>query len=411
MPQAPHLVDAVQIEPGTVDAGGSRLIERDPTTGDLLFKSPLHPNGVTLSGLAGTSSVQNVLIVGKGGSGAEYTTIQSALDAVPTTSNSTSPTVILIYPGVYVEDVVLEKDGVSLIGVGRVQVENATTFGHTVTIRAGASTSPQWCWLENLRIRNMNPLRACVFVDGNSSLTLGTERVRLHNCEYVVDGLDGYQILASGAHIVEVFGGTCDDSIISSSIVVEQCNQFMIHDVRVLRGVTFSYDTALLTGATYSAYYTPPDAENHYKIARADDVGNVISNVIGAGGFTMAYCQRVGNLSVLGDQENLIVGSRVGTLAVSTPAVAKLVASTRGTASGTGTLSEEVTRGTAAFAAAASVAVVFDLDQPDTSFEVMLDSPTADRPWVTAKTVTGFTINFSAAQTTSVDWKVSRSVA
>lgn len=411
MPQSPHLVDAIQIEPGTVDAGGPRLVERDTTTGDLIFKSPQHPTGVTLSSLAGQASVENVLIVGSGGSGAEYDSINAALADVPTGAGSSNPWVILVYPGVYAEDVVIEKDGVAIIGIGRVQIEDASVGGHTITIQAGSSTSPQWCWLENLRIRNTNARKACVLIDGNSSLTLGTERIRLQNCEYVVDGLDGHQVLAFGTHIIEMFGGTCDDSIIASSIEVEQCNQFMMHDVRVVRDVSMAYDTALLVGATYSAYYTPPDPENHYKIARADDIGNVEVNVTGAGGFTMAYCQRAGDLDVSGDRENLIVGSRVGTVDVDAGSTVKLVSSTRGNLSGAGTLAEEVTRGSEAFVASLSEAVTFDLSQPDTSYEVMLDSPTSTRAWVTAKATTGFTINFSAVQTTTVNWKVTRSVS
>lgn len=410
MPQSPHLVDAVQIEPGTSDAGGPRLIERDTTTGDLLFKSPQHPSGVTLTDLAGQASVSNVLVVGTGGSGAEYTSIQDALDAVPTGSGSSSPWVILVYPGVYAEDLLIEKDGVAIIGIGRVQIEDASVGGHTITIRAGSSSSPQWCWLENLRIRNTNAQKACVFVDGNSSLSLGTERIRLQECEYVAEGLDGYQILAYGTHIVEVFGGTCDDSIVATSIEVQQCNQFMMHDVRIVRDVSLAYDTSLLVGSTYSAYYTPPDPENHYKIARSDDVGDVEVNITGAGGYTMAYCQRAGNLDVSGDRENLVVGSRVGVVDVDAGSAVKLVSSTRGALSGAGVLSEEVTRGSEAFVASDTEAVSFDLDQPDTSYEVMLDSPTAARPWVTAKTVSGFTINFPAVETTTVNWRVTRSV-
>ena len=410
MPQSPLLVDAIQIEPGTVDAGGVRLIERDPSTGDLFFKSPLHPSGVTLSKLAGQASVSNVLIVGKSGSGAEYTSIQDALDAVPTGSGSSSPWVIIVYPGTYVGDIVIEKDGVAIVGVGRVQIDDSTAGGHTITVRAGDASSPQWCWLENLRIRNTNAGKACVLVDGNSSLSLGTERIRMQDCEFVAEGLGGHQILAMGTHIVEVFGGTCDDSIVATSIEVQQCNQFMLHDVRVLRNVSMAYDSSLLVGSTYSAYYTPPDPENHYKIARSDDVGDVEVNVNGAGGFTLSYCQRVGDLSVSGDREVLAVGSRVGDVDVDAGSTVKLVSTPRQSLSGLGVLSEEITRGAQSFVASSSESVVFDLPQPDAGYEVLIDSPTSSRAWVTSKTDSGFDINFSSAQTTTVRWKTTRSV-
>lgn len=409
MPQPPHLVDAVQIEPGTTDSGGPRIIERDTTTGDLLFKSPQHPVGVTLSKLAGQASVENVLIVGSGGAGSEFSSIQDALDRIPVGSSSSDPWVVLVYPGVYREDVVIEKDGVAIVGIGRVQVEDATAGGHTITIRAGESSSPQWCWLENLRIRNTNPGKACVLIDGNSSLSLGVERIRLQGCDYVAEGLDGHQILAFGTHIVEVYEGTCQDSILATSISVAQCNQFLMHDVRVLRDISMSYDTALLSGSDYSAYYTPPDAENHYKIARSDQVGDVEVSIDGAGGFTLAYCQTVGDVDLSGDRVMTVVGSRLGDVGMDGPTL-RMFSSSRTEVTGSGVLSEERTTGSVTFAASSSENVSFDIDQPDTSYEVFIDSPTSARPWATTKTTNGFTINFSSNQSATVFWRVTRSV-
>jgi hypothetical protein len=78
------------------------------------------------------SSAKFILEVAKDGK--PYTTIQSAIDAVPTTgpdaASATQRYDILIYPGVYTEDVALNKDYTSLRGSG--SQDNTTITSSTV---------------------------------------------------------------------------------------------------------------------------------------------------------------------------------------------------------------------------------------------------------------------------------------
>jgi hypothetical protein len=66
--------------------------------------------------------------------------------------------------------------------------------------------------------------------------------------------------------------------------------------------------------------------------------------------------------------------------------------------------------GTATFAAATTSAVTFGTNQPDGTYGVSLSqsATSASPPWITVKTVSGFTINFGANFTGSVDWFVYR---
>ncbi len=69
--------------------------------------------------------------------------------------------------------------------------------------------------------------------------------------------------------------------------------------------------------------------------------------------------------------------------------------------------------GSAAFAAATTAAVVFDIPMGDTEYKVQLELPSqpaapSTTPWITGKLATGFTINFATNQTMTVLWQATR---
>ncbi|MBV6343672.1 hypothetical protein HWQ67_19060, partial [Candidatus Magnetobacterium casensis] len=139
MAQNPILADQLDIEPG---AAGTRRI-RKATDGSLEFLDALITGGVTLSRLAGLRNVQNVLIVGKAGAGAAYTTIQAALDAIPVGASWTAPYLVLVCPGVYTETVNIARNGVAIVGLGAVTIRSLaedTPDGvgayHTIVVQA-----------------------------------------------------------------------------------------------------------------------------------------------------------------------------------------------------------------------------------------------------------------------------------
>ena len=170
MAQDPMLVDQLQIEPG---AAGTRLIRR-AADGSIEFLDAVVTGGITLQQLAGLQSVGGVLVVGKSGAGAEFSTIQAAADAVPVTAGPLEPYVILIGPGVYNETVNLVRDWVFLVGLGGAVLEpaepvpNGPGAYHTVVIQEDLGTIPKHIVLRNLTIRNYHNSFACVRVFGGA---------------------------------------------------------------------------------------------------------------------------------------------------------------------------------------------------------------------------------------------------
>ena len=113
MAQPPYLLDVLQIEPGS---GDTLTIARDSTAGAMEFVDAILTSGVLLPALVGLRNVTGLFVVGRAGDGAPYTTIQSAIDAIPVSSSATAPSVVLILSGVYTENLTLQRDGVCLVG-------------------------------------------------------------------------------------------------------------------------------------------------------------------------------------------------------------------------------------------------------------------------------------------------------
>lgn len=160
MAQNPLLIDQIDIEPG---AAGTRRINK-ATDGSLQFRDP-SVTAVLLSALVGIRNITGLFVVGRAGDGSPYTTIQDALDAIPDTSSSDAPSVVLVGPGEYVENLTIEKDGVFLFGVGRPRITSATATP-VVTIQDTALSTPESVVLQNLSIENTAAGGVCVSITG-----------------------------------------------------------------------------------------------------------------------------------------------------------------------------------------------------------------------------------------------------
>lgn len=172
MAQPPILADQVQIEPGTTTYG-TRLIDRDPTDGGLRFTDP---NVVmSLLALVGLRNLTGLFIVGRAGDGAPYTTIQDAIDAVPDTSSTALPSLVLVGPGEYTENLVIEKNGVILAGMGRPRI--TASSGATVTISDTALSTPKSVVLRDLVIENTGAGEEALLISGAGTFASGTVTV------------------------------------------------------------------------------------------------------------------------------------------------------------------------------------------------------------------------------------------
>lgn len=173
MAQPNSKFDVVQIEPA---ATGTRTISKSTavaTLNQLKFIDPAVPSGYVLSQLAGLSTVTGVLTVGMGG-GAQYTVIQDAIDAVP--DSGADSYVIIIFPGNYTENLLIQKTNVTLLGMGQVVITNVTS-DPTVWIQQSTTCVPDNVILQNLCLFQTEDGSDVVFVDGSNTVATGTVTV------------------------------------------------------------------------------------------------------------------------------------------------------------------------------------------------------------------------------------------
>lgn len=420
MAQDPLKVDQLQIEPG---AAGTRLIDRDPGTGALRFQDPTLGAPLLLSQLAGLRGIANVFIVGASGAGAQYTTIQAALDAVPSAASPTNPYLVLVMPGVYTETVNLVRDGVSLVGIGRPYIRsaleatpNAPGNDHTLIISAQLGTIPQACLVQGFRISNAHDNRAAVRLPGGAASQVGGGGfgVILRDCTLEANAPGGNRTLWATA-VNTVFLDRCWlEGNTSALCLVEEVATLVARYSSILCALSLRYDTVNAQ---------PADAPTTYRFESCHDMASqtllvpaVGVDLAGNGGFDLENCSVGGALVQLsGDQATFRAGnSTLPQLSLLETVNLTMTNSARGTLAApnaTAGLVEPLRDGTVAFGAVVSVPVVFEVPYFPGGFvdyQVTLEvdaRPTNDEtPWITGKSETGFTINFQTAQTLNVRW-------
>ena len=519
MPQPPILVDEVQIEPGTTTYG-SRVIGRDTTDGGLQF---IDPNvTAALKNLVGLRNITGLFIVGRAGDGAPYTTIQSALDAVSDATTSAAPALVWVLPGVYTENVTIEKDGVVLASAGGAKIINSGG-SDTVTVAASIAAIPLYTVIQNLIIENDQVAQACVRINGanqfasgtvtviNAPLsvgdtltisgtaltgvastrtsgsddfsvsggtpsaiaaeitaaindsansfdtlveatvaaevvtltavtagsggnaltlassttpvggltlsgatlagggadgsTLASESCSILDCELIASTAGGYQINADVANFIRVRGGTFRGSSTISTCLIAECASFRVWGVEWANDFNLGYDTA---------NDEPSAGTSAYEIKGCGRANDFTVDLDGLGSLTIDGIPTVGDITMGGDQTLSCKGCGLGDIALNETIAATLSRCKRGSLTltgGTPTLAESVSIGTATFAVSSSESVAFIIDQPDTTYYVLLENPqTAETLGISAKLVGGFDIDSSGAMTGTVGYTVMRDV-
>lgn len=524
MPQSPFLVDALQIEPGS---GNTLTVSRDSAAGAMKFVDAILTSGVLLSDLVGVRNITGVFVVGRAGEGAAYTTIQSALDAVPDSSSASAPSLVLVMPGMYTENITIQKDGTYLVGLGGVTLINDGA-SDTVEVSAAIATTPQDVLLRGLVIKNTIAAKACVrilgadtFATGNATvinaplatgdtitingtvltgvagtrtsgsddfsvgggsvsaisteivaaindtansfdtlvsaavdggtpaqinltavtagsggnaITLATSTtpaggitlsgaalagggsagtlvgdgvITIEDCDLVAAGAAGFQVRADTAGHIRVRGGTWRGSDNASLSTASNCALLSVAGVEWVNDIEVAYDTTA---------DRPNDTTCEYLISGVSRLGGVLSNLAGAGTLTVSNCPSMTSLNQTGDQALAVKHSSVGALTLGGTTAAVLTVSTRSTvavSAGTPTLSEPKIIGLATFGPpdASVKAYLFTVNQPDTNYTVLMESPTTATVLAVAnKTVTGFDVNASVAFTGTVSLSILRNL-
>lgn len=421
MPQPPMLADQLQIEPGSA---GSRLVRR-AADGSLEFVDPSNAAGITLSQLAGLGSITNVLVVGKAGAGAAYTTIQAALSAVPSNASPTNPYLVLVLPGLYTEDLVFNRDGVQVVGVGRPVLRsaleatpNAVGNDNTITIEAGLGTTPQLVVLKGLRITNAHDGKACIRVVGAAASTLlgGGQGLYLEDCQLYANGAGGNRTLwATSAN--RVFARGCSfRGTNQTAFLCQEMSRVELRECEAYNQIDFRYDRV---------NDEPADTGGWLLVHNCVDLGvetalvpAVAIDCSGDGGSELQGCVmppssrlqysggqthalRACTADVVSLLETVTVdahGSRIGSLLAGNVNAA---------------LRTDTKYGAATLTAEATKAVVFDVplrvgDTYSVALELSGRPVNDETPWITVKGVAGFTINFQTAQTLTATWRITR---
>lgn len=387
----PFKADGLQIEPGS---GQTLTILRDVPTGSLRFVDTVVPSGVNLSDLANFSTITGVLVVGRAGTGAKYTTLQSALNAVSPTSSASAPTVILVMPGVYTENLLVEKDGVSVVALGAVSVV-ASAASATVTVQESVATVPQSILFHGIRFVNANDGIECALVTGGAASTVGLAGIVFRQCEFAATGVGGYTVRANAVNNVTLLDCISDESAVTASLRVSQCAK-----------ATVSGGTHRLMQMDYSTVGVIPSVSGStYLIDSCRSVGTLLSTLTGAGSLTIQNCV-MGNITQNGNRTGLVQFSTVGNVTAGGTTALVIRQSKRGTVAGSGTIDETITSGTVDFVGSLSEAVAFTVPRSNATYTVVLDPGVVAFAGVTGKSSAGFTIEFGSIQTTTVSWSI-----
>jgi len=417
MAQDPFLIDQLDIEPGSA---GTRRINRDAGTGGLAFQDAVITTPITLSQLA-QIPIANVLTVGKSGAGAQYTTIQSALDVVPSAASAINPYVIIVFPGRYDETVNIVRDGVRLFGIGKPEIRSALEAtpdaagaDHTIIISAQLGTIPLSTLIQGFQISNVHANKAALRVLGAAASTVGNTGVEIRDCDLNANSAVGnYSVWATAVNRIDVVGGSWDEGSNLGLLLLQEVAWFRALGVDNLGALSLRYDTANDVPAT---------AADSYSFINCGDIAintgmatPIALDLDGAGAGLFEFCHLAGQADLSGDRTVTLRGCVAAALRVletTTVVAPTTVVQSVVAANAAAVLDMPKNTGTDALAAATTATVTFDIPFSDTDFQVFLEMPSQpandETPWISNKAVTGFRINFATAQTMSVGWTVTR---
>lgn len=237
---------------------------------------------------------------------------------------------------------------------------------------------------------------------GGIDSEVGLTEIAFINCNLQATGVGTHQINTQTVNNVRVQGGSWFGSSSTSETFIAQTASFKAFGVAWLNDVQAAYDTG---------EDQPSIATSEFSIINCGRLNTLITNFIGAGGVQLANIPVVGDVTINGDRTMVAVNCELGDTLIEDTVAARLVNSTRDTlgGAGAGTVAESSLVTSAALVAANNTTVTFGVSQPNTSYTVLVDVPTAGiTSAVTAKTVDDFTVTFSAPVTGTVYFTVLR---
>ena len=314
MATTPFKVDRLQIEPGS---GQLLTISRNAADGALKFIDNATPAGITLAELAGIGSVNKVLIVGKGGSGAEYTVIGDAITAASGSYND--PVLILVAPGVYEENLTIAKDGLQIVGLGNVVIKS-TVLGNTLTVsdtavkslllrnltiinpHSGLGDGSQGCCLRMDGVAGTNLGLINADVDGNNKPVnadyYGLGGIWIEGCHFIAsatgNGMNpNYQIYANTVNSLFVRDCSFYSPNTNSKTIIADCSDVLLENVAGINDLQMDYNTG---------NDLPVSVAQSYTVRGCGIRKGFMSNLVGGSSLRMAGITEVGSLTLTGDR-------------------------------------------------------------------------------------------------------------
>lgn len=387
----PLKVDQIAVSPTVADT----LLITKTSGGNLTFTDNVISSGITLKKLSGMN-LTNLITVGTG-SGANYASIQEAVDAAPTTSTLNSPTIILIYSGVYSENIVIEKDGLIFVGIGRVII-NSAADDDTLILQPGLTTIPLISYFENISFRNSFDARSCFRILGDSGTTLGLNGFRLKNCSFVSTGLGGYCVRAHILNSLTVTDSNCHGSVTSSTIYVSQCANLYFDN---FLGVDLSL--------TYTTLDDIPSEITSTYFLNNSYFGDALANLVTVGELEMNRTTTKdvvfdGNMAYTMNDcygEALEINGSITVISNNSKFEAI-------SGSPTAVLITDNLQSSVDFVAESTKIIVFPVPTSDTNYMVLTSHSFVGEKEGITKTTSGFTIDFVSNQTGQVDYLVRR---
>lgn len=393
MAQGPFKIDQLQLEPG---ATGDRRIRRKPGSADLEFLDGV-AGALTLKALAGFN-LGKLLTVGSG-AGAQYSTIQSAIDAIPAGSD---PYTVLVGPGVYSETVTVSRTNVTILGMGRPTITQGS--GNTLVVQASGLTTPLSFLVKDITIRNSDAAASatCVRFVGGSASTVGSGLLWVDNCSLIRDAAGGHPLWANSVCNVSV--DNCGFVGNSSSVLIDNCGWVSLSNCKGSAVLQMNYDSAGdLPALPGGRYWVDQFTSSNCALSPA-----VLSTLEGGGSLVMQSAYVEGQVHVEGDMTFHLTNCDIdGNVSIGGTAVLEMLNSNRGALSGGPgtTCSESVVRGVASFVAVDHVDVVLDVARVNDDYIVLLE-PNNHGTYISAKTAAGFTITAGGVITADVPWVI-----
>lgn len=388
MPQPPLPLDAVQFGPLSgfdvrITRTGGNLVLQDEAVGAL-----------NLSQLAGLRAAEGVLVVGRGGAGAQYETLQAAVDAVPGASSPSNPHLILLLPGVYEESVTVQKDGVTFKALGAVTLR-APAGLPSLEISASVSVTPEVLAFEGITFEQGDGGLACVRAYGGAGSTLAEGGFVFRGCTFDAEGVGAYalDLYALGSVTLDGCTGSGDAT---SALRARQFGSV------VVRGGSW-----VNLSAEYDSTGVLPSVTGGSLTAEGTTLSGAALLTFEGGPSAVALRGvRVGGTTTFGgDRVHAARGCDLGAIVLNDASSLVLSQSTFGALSGSGTADWDALTGELEFAASLSEAYVFPVPRTDTNYLLVFDEGVLGRAFVAARATTGFTAEFAAPQTLTLRWK------